>query len=93
MNPRNLQNNNELLDYLVWLSAELKSKDQPEAAEAVCIASRFAIGSPSEFFHEALESLKQVRTKCASVLNPSQLADLTSVVEQIEVAFRKIGGA
>jgi hypothetical protein len=93
MNPHQLQNNNELFDYLVWLSGELKSKGQIEVAEQVHIASRFASGSPSEFFHEAQESLKQVRTKCVSVLRPSQVSELTSVIEQIEAAFKKIGGA
>jgi hypothetical protein len=93
MNSRQLQTNDDLFHYLVWLSGELKSKGEANLAEKVRIASRFASGSPSEFFYEAEESLKLVRKKCALVLTESQLADVAVVIEQIETAFKKIGGA
>ena len=93
MNVRQLRNNNELFDYLVWLSGELKSKGRPKLSEEVRMASRFASGSASEFLHEAQQTLKKIRDQCAGVLNDAQLADATSVVEQIEVGFQKIGGA
>ena len=93
MNPHQLQDNTELIKYLVWLSDELKTKGFTAAAEEVYIASRFGGGSPSEFFQEAYESLKTVEAQCTSVLNSSQLAELISVMDQIEEAFKKIGGA
>lgn len=93
MNPRQLQNDKELFDYLVWLSSELNSKGKSELAEEVRIASRFASGSASEFLHEAQTVLKKVRADCTSVLSEAQLADAASASEQIETAFKKVGGA
>ena len=93
MSSHQLQNNSELYDYLLRLSGELKSKGQIEAAEEVQVASRFAAGSSSEFFAEAQKALTQVKAQCGSVLNSSQLMSITSAIEQIEVAFEKIGGA
>jgi hypothetical protein len=93
MNPRSLQNNRELFEYLVWLSEELRSKGRTDVAEAVRIASRFLSGSASEFLHESQGALEHARDNCASQLTPSQLADIVSVIEQIEVAFKKVGGA
>lgn len=90
---RQLQNNNELFNYLVWLSGELKSKGQPELSEEVRRASRFASGSPSEFLDEAQEVLKRVKDQCIAVLSETQLADVASVIEQIERGFKKVGGA
>src|ERR1043166_8265829 len=90
---RTFQNDKELFDYLVWLSGELKSKDKSELAEEVRIASRFASGSPSEFLHEAQTVLKKVKANCISVLSETQLADAASAIEQIESAFKKVGGA
>jgi hypothetical protein len=93
MNPLQLQSNYELRDYLVWLSNELKSKGQSELAEEVHLASRFAGGSASEFLHEAGEALRKVKTSSASMLTESQLAAVEKVIEQIETAFKKVGGA
>ena len=90
---RTFQNDKELFDYLVWLSGELKSKGKSELAEEVKIASRFASGSPSEFLHEAQTVLKKVKANCISVLSETQLADAASAIEQIESAFKKVGGA
>lgn len=93
MNIRQLQNNNELFNYLVWLSDVLKSKGQSELSEEVRIASRYASGSPSEFLDEAQEVLKRVKDQCIVVLSETLLADVASVIEQIERGFKKIGGA
>lgn len=93
MNIRRLKNNQELFDYLVWLTGELKSKGQPELSEEVRHASRFASGSPSEFLDETQEVLKRVQDQCIAVLSETQLADVASVIEQIERGFDKVGGA
>lgn len=93
MNIRQIKNNHELFEYLVWLGGELKSKGQPELAEEVRFASRFASGSPSEFLDEAQEILKRVKDQCLAVLSDTQLTDITSVIEQIERGFNKVGGA
>ena len=93
MNRLQLQNDDDLFKYLVRLSGELKSKGELQLAEEVRVASRFASGSPSEFLHEAQTALKKVTANCASVQSKAQLADATSVIEQIEIAFKKVGGA
>jgi len=93
MDPRQLQNNDELLDYLAWLSKELKAKGKSEIADEVNLASRFSVGSPSEFLHETQQVLRKVRATCSPELTLTQLGDVASVIEQIEVAFKKVGGA
>lgn len=93
MNVHQLKNNQELFDYLAWLSNELKSKGQTGLSEEVRIASRLVSGSASEFLHEAQDALKKVRGQCAGAMNNAQLADVTSVIEQIEIGFKKVGGA
>ncbi|MBI1178447.1 hypothetical protein GC207_13515 [bacterium] len=93
MNPHQLHSNNELRDYLVWLSNELKSKGQSELADDVYLASRFAVGSASEFLHEAGKALRKVKASSALMLTGSQLTDIAKVIEQIETAFKKVGGA
>jgi hypothetical protein len=93
MNPTQLKNNDELLDYLLRLSGELSSEGEAKLAEEVKIAGRFASGSPSEFLYEAQEVLEKVRINCASTLNEIQLAGIARVIQQIETAFQKVGGA
>ena len=53
MNPKELQNNNELFEYLAQLAKYLKNGGHPELAKAVNQAMQFASGSSSEFMHEA----------------------------------------
>jgi hypothetical protein len=93
MTSRLLQNNNELLQYLLQLSEELQSKGALALAEELKFASRFASGSPSEFLDEAQQALRKVRANCECALDETQLKAISSVINQIEVAFIKVGGA
>ncbi len=93
MNRLELKNNDDLYRYLVSLGDELKQRGKSEASSEVTLASQFAFGSPSEFFHEAMNALTSVQTTCKDVLTEPQLADLESVIEHIRKAFERIGGA
>jgi hypothetical protein len=89
----NLKNNEELYRYLLSLADELKHLGKSHASFAVALASQFASGSPSEFLHEAMTALTSVQADCKEILTETQLANLKSVIEQIKVAFQRIGGA
>jgi hypothetical protein len=93
MNPRALQNNQDLLEYLIQLGRKLQAWQHPELAESVSQASRFASGSASEFMHEAQLALERLRKDPPRELSSSELQDLEAVLAQVEDAFQKIGGA
>lgn len=93
MTTSGLTSNAQLFSYLCDLADELHRCNEADAAEAIQLARKFASGSPSEFLHESQLALKKVRSTCAGVLTPPQLEKLISVIEQIEDAFRDVGGA
>jgi UV DNA damage repair endonuclease len=93
MNPKKLENNQEVFRYLVALGARLKAANQMELADAVLSASRFASGSASEFLHEAQIALTQVTQSRLVPLSAEERSEIESVLVQIKEAFRKIGGA
>jgi len=93
MDTRHLQNNQELFDYLVSLSVDLDAKGEYRLAEEVKRVSRFVNGSPSEFLHESQVVLRMLSSQYSSLFSSNELNDLASVVEQIELAFKSIGGA
>jgi len=81
-----------LYEYLVRLSGELTSLGELDLAEKVRFASRFASGSPSEFLGEARLALTLVSDHCALKLTEKEIIEIKSVIQQINVAFMKIGG-
>ena len=93
MNPRSLQNNEEVFEYLVQLGDNLQKYDHHELAEKVTHASRFVSGSASEFLHEAQLVLQQIANESDTGLSHSEMGDLKAVLTQINEAFLKIGGA
>ena len=93
MNPRALQNNEELFEYLIQLRSSLEMYQHHELAEIVNQASRFISGSASEFMHEAQLALKRVRKEQPKELSNSEIQDLDAVLNQIKETFRMIGGA
>lgn len=90
---RKLQNNEDLLEYLVHLGENLQKRQHIELAEIVNQSSRFANGSASEFMHEAQLALERVSKDHSKGLSNSELQDIEVVLAQIKEAFRKIGGA
>jgi len=93
MNPRTLQNNEDLFQYLVELGGILQKHEKTALAEIVNQASRFASGSASEFMHEAQVALELVKRDQPEYLSTNQIGDLEEVISQIRMAFQKIGGA
>lgn len=92
MTMRTLQSNNDLFEYLLSLAEVLTSDGERELANEVEFASRYALGSASEFLHYAGISLKKVRDEARN-LDRESLAEVDSVIAQIETAFNAIGGA
>lgn len=93
MNPRALQNNEDLFEYLVQLGESLQAHKRSSLAENVNQASRFASGSASEFMHEAQLALTLVKENQPEYLSVDEMKDLEGVIAQIREAFQKIGGA
>jgi hypothetical protein len=93
MNPRQLQSNSDLFNFLMWLGNELRARGETQLAEEVMFASRFAVGSASEFLHEAHQVLTKVANSKPAILTTEQSDDLKAVIAQIDEAFRKVGGA
>jgi hypothetical protein len=93
MKTSHLRSNQELFSYLVELGDHLQGKGESELAGAVKIASRFASGSQTEFLAEAQSALRKVRTSNSSALSPEQISEVVGILQQIQVAFIKIGGA
>jgi hypothetical protein len=93
MNPKALQNNEELFLYLTQLAENLNRCKQAKLSEAILKASRFAIGSESEFMHEAQLALEDVKRVSPKGLSNEELEDLVAVIAQIKKAFENVGGA
>jgi len=89
---RILQNNDDLHEYMTGLCRELQAIGYRQMAEKVAFASRFISGSPTEFLHEAVNALVEVRQICNSALSTESAEQLVGVISQIEASFRKVGG-
>jgi len=93
MNPKDMKSNEDLHEYLCWLAEELRKRGQEGLADKVAAASDFACGSPSEFLHEVERALKEVRASVGSMLSDREKEDIGAAVQQIDEAFKKVGGA
>lgn len=93
MDPKKLQSNEELFQYLVDLATILRGCGELVAADGVTFASRFVSGSSTEFMHESHVALTNVKKTCGSKLSRSQFEDVVSVITQIDTAFNRVGGA
>jgi hypothetical protein len=93
MNPRKLENNQELAVYLVQLGDRLRQMGEVDLSAGVLAARRFLGGSASEFLNEAQVALEAVKSRSPALLGKDEISDLASVIEQIEESFRRIGGA
>lgn len=93
MIPKPLSSNAELFEYLRHLVDVLRRSGQRQLADAVLASSRFASGSPSEFLHEARIALESVSSSRTNGLPSEELEMLSSVIGQLDAAFRQIGGA
>lgn len=83
----------DLYQYLVWLQEMLKQRGEAALSEKVRFASRFAVGSTTELYHEAEVALKAVQEGQKEVLSEHELEDLQRRLTGISTEFRLIGGA
>jgi hypothetical protein len=85
---KHLANNQELLDYLLFLAAELKKRKLDELSDTVTRASRHAATIPStEFLGESRIALRQVLKEEDGVLTVLERSDLSNVIQQLDDAF------
>lgn len=87
-----LASNAELYSFLQQLSDRLRSIGELSAAEDILLSSRFVSGSQSEFLHEARHALAQVRLHGSTKLDVDEIQMLSSVIDQLDTAFRDVGG-
>jgi|HubBroStandDraft_6_1064221.scaffolds.fasta_scaffold543718_3 hypothetical protein len=85
-----LNNNRELYDYLVTLSAILSSRGADELSSTVATASRHATGMSTEFLGEARIALRRFQDD-RSVLTESEWLDLVDVLRQLDQSFYRRG--
>ena len=90
MNLYTLRSNDDLVEYLARTAKVLVDNGHGALAKDVERAKLFANGSSSEFFHEAYIVLKSLEIAKPNGLD---LLEVRAVVDQIETAFRSIGGA
>ena len=81
-----LASNNELYEYLVFLSDKLKKRNSHNLSEAVFSASRYVAGMSTEFLGESRIALRRV-LKDESVLAVQEREELSNIVKQIDDAF------
>ncbi len=62
-------------------------------AKEVEQATKYASGSASEFLNEADTVLHKILSVDTCILTDAERADLISIINQIRIAFNKVGGA
>jgi hypothetical protein len=93
MNPPDYKRTDGFYVYLNELSDELKNRDKWDLGEELFQANLFCGGSSSEWLHEVQVVLKKIRNDCTSVLSASELSDVSTAIDQVDLAFKKVGGA
>lgn len=88
-----LHSNDDLHQYLLWLSNEFRQRGYADTANEITAVSQFALGSPSEFLGEADTLLRSVHVSSDGVLTETERDDLVEAIKQIDNAFRRVGGA
>jgi hypothetical protein len=88
-----LKSNSDLYQFLCSLRDSLSARGLKEASNKINRASRFFYGSPTEFLEESRIALLDVRSQAKNDLSDDQVNAISSVVAQIDAAFRDIGGA
>lgn len=84
---------NDLYSYLLSLAKVLEAAGELDIAARAMFVSKFASGSTSELYGEALALLSELLRQGVPRLSGAETARLRDVVERIEDEFRRIGGA
>ena len=88
-----MNSNVDLANYLARLADVLATTGEADLAENVRHARRFAVGSASEFLHEARVALANVHANASHTLSPGQNDEVLNTIRQIDDAFKDVGGA
>jgi hypothetical protein len=83
-----LSSNRQLRDYLVSLSAELKSCGADELSAVAAAAAHHAWGLSTEFLGESRIALRRILRE-GRVLSEKEHTELVDVLKQIDAAFDK----
>ena len=86
---KSFTNNQQLFDYLLGLSSELKKRGLLELNEVVVFASRHASGMSTEFLGESRIALKRVLQQGKDALTEQERNDLSDVLRQLDMALDK----
>jgi hypothetical protein len=82
----------QLCEYLSDLRSILEKRGFGPLAERVAHVGRFASGSSSEFFGEAVVLLRDSKKSFFDALTEDEFRLMNMVLERIEIAFRRVGG-
>ena len=88
-----LRSNEDLARLLGVIGSRLRARGRDESAAGLEEAGRWICGSPTEFLRKAEEVLRSALETEASFLEGGDQASMTHAIEQIDRAFRRIGGA
>jgi hypothetical protein len=82
-----LADNKQLYEYLLFLSAELKSRGSNEMSELLTDASHHVAGMSTEFLGESRIALRRVSREAGSRLTEREHSDLVDVLTQLNAAL------
>ena len=86
---KSFSNNQQLLDYLVSLSSELKKRGLLELSEMLGFAIGNASSMSTEFLGESRIALRQVLQQGREALTEQERDDVQGVLKQLDKAFDK----
>lgn len=84
---KTLSSNQDLYDYLLFLSSELKQRGLAVLSEAVTFASSQGSSSSTEFLGESRIALKRVLKEENGALTDQERAKLSAVLKQLDEAL------
>jgi hypothetical protein len=82
-------NNQQLYDYLLLLSTELKKRGRDELSEATLLASRQASSMSTEFLGESRIALRRVLQEGQNTLTEEERDDIRTTLRQLDEALDK----
>lgn len=92
MSERALKSNQDLSDFLTWLTKWLKDNKRLDLVEHVLQVTGSAFTTSSEFLGETRIALSKVKAGGVRALSKSVDEDIASAISQIDAAFRKANG-
>jgi hypothetical protein len=85
--------NADLHDYLLALSSQCRALGMTKYADKAEFAAQYISGSPSEFLHEAQAALVEIAAEANLRLGEKDHHRVLQAIQEIEKAFKAVGGA